>query len=155
MTSQPSFSAASTTPRKTALSPGQSPPLVRTPIRGFMFVITKILVFDHPSKPAQFTLEISRLHSVFVFRLAPYTRGEDEGEGFDSSSGPGKTLTLPLSLTKGEAALRLHSNPLIHARENLRLPNRIRAFFLDRPDDRQRPIGRIAASRAAKAQSLH
>src|SRR5262245_4728384 len=39
-TSQPSFSAARTTPRRTALSPGQSPPLVRTPIRGFIFAIS-------------------------------------------------------------------------------------------------------------------
>src|SRR6266700_3533189 len=38
-TSQPSLSAASTTPRNTAFSPGQSPPLVRTPIRGFIFAI--------------------------------------------------------------------------------------------------------------------
>ena len=87
-------------------------------------------------------------------RLAPCTRGEDEGEGFDSSKGPAKTLTLPLSLTKGEAALRLHSNPLIHARENLRLPNRIRAFFLDRRDARRLPIGRTTAIRAAKALCL-
>ena len=34
-TSQPSFSAASTTPRRTAFNPGQSPPLVRTPIARF------------------------------------------------------------------------------------------------------------------------
>jgi hypothetical protein len=33
------FYAASTTPRNTALSPGQSPPLVRTPIRVFIFAI--------------------------------------------------------------------------------------------------------------------
>ena len=37
-TSQPCLSAASTTPRRTAFSPGQSPPLVRTPIRGFMLL---------------------------------------------------------------------------------------------------------------------
>src|SRR3984893_7202680 len=36
MTSQPSFSPASTTPRRTALSPGQSPPLVRMPMRVFI-----------------------------------------------------------------------------------------------------------------------
>src|SRR5205085_6239133 len=35
-TSQPSFSAARTTPRNTAFKPGQSPPLVRTPIRGLV-----------------------------------------------------------------------------------------------------------------------
>src|SRR5207253_3953566 len=35
-TSQPSLSAASAAPRKTALSPGQSPPLVRIPIRVFI-----------------------------------------------------------------------------------------------------------------------
>src|SRR5438552_3862102 len=34
--SQPSLSAASAAPRKTALSPGQSPPLVRIPIRVFI-----------------------------------------------------------------------------------------------------------------------
>src|SRR3954469_11362406 len=33
-TSHPSFSAARTTPRRTAFNPGQSPPLVSTPIRG-------------------------------------------------------------------------------------------------------------------------
>src|SRR5262249_29974812 len=31
--------ASVTTPRKTALSPGQSPPLVSTPIRGFILAI--------------------------------------------------------------------------------------------------------------------
>src|SRR5205085_3397692 len=35
-TSQPNFSAARTTPRRTAFKPGQSPPLVRTPIRGLV-----------------------------------------------------------------------------------------------------------------------
>src|SRR6266446_6061382 len=96
-----------------------------------------------------------RLQGVSVFRLSPCTKGEDYGEGFDSSSGSDKILTLPLplplSLTKREATLRLHSNSLIHARENLRLPNRIRAIFLGRPDDPLPPIGRIAASPAAKA----
>src|ERR1700674_2916683 len=35
-TSQPNFSAARTTPRSTAFKPGQSPPLVNTPIRGLV-----------------------------------------------------------------------------------------------------------------------
>src|SRR4051812_48163331 len=37
ITSHPSFSAARTTPRRTAFNPGQSPPLVRMPIRRFIF----------------------------------------------------------------------------------------------------------------------
>ena len=37
MTSQSSLSAARTTPRMTALSPGQSPPLVKIPMR-FLFI---------------------------------------------------------------------------------------------------------------------
>src|ERR1044071_304981 len=40
-TSQPSFSAARTTPRSTAFNPGQSPPLVSTPIRGFIICATE------------------------------------------------------------------------------------------------------------------
>src|SRR5207247_3989535 len=40
-TSQPSLSAASTTARKTALSPGQSPPLVRIPMRGFILTTSR------------------------------------------------------------------------------------------------------------------
>src|SRR5207253_11130851 len=40
-TSQPSLSAARTTPRKTAFNPGQSPPLVKTPIRGLLMGVTK------------------------------------------------------------------------------------------------------------------
>jgi hypothetical protein len=35
-------------------------------------------------------------------RLAPCGRGEDEDEGFERTR-PGSTLTLPLSLRKGEA----------------------------------------------------
>jgi hypothetical protein len=35
-------------------------------------------------------------------RLSPYSRGEDEGEGFEPNQ-RGSTLTLPLSLPKGEA----------------------------------------------------
>src|SRR5947207_9572938 len=50
-TSQPSLSAASTTARKTALSPGQSPPLVRTPIRGFIFAEAKLQDFFWISHP--------------------------------------------------------------------------------------------------------
>src|SRR4030095_8005357 len=44
-TSQPCFSAASTTPRRTAFNPGQSPPLVRTPIRGFIFALARLEQF--------------------------------------------------------------------------------------------------------------
>src|SRR5947207_13130325 len=44
-TSQPSFSAASTTARSTALSPGQPPPLVSTPMRGFIFATVKLEKF--------------------------------------------------------------------------------------------------------------
>src|SRR5439155_13678796 len=43
-----------------------------------------------------------------------------------------------------------NTNPRLHFRNSW-----IKAIFWGRPDDRQRPIGRIAASRAAKAQSLH
>src|SRR4051812_27389826 len=65
-TSHPSFSAARTTPRRTAFKPGQSPPLVRTPIRRFILP-TKLqrlerihhaatghpLIVNLPSRPDQ------------------------------------------------------------------------------------------------------
>jgi copper oxidase (laccase) domain-containing protein len=44
----------------------------------------------------------TRFRSSFT-RLPPSKRGEDQGEGFERSD-PGSTLTLPLSLTKGEAS---------------------------------------------------
>ena len=43
----------------------------------------------------------TRFRSSFP-RLSPSKRGEDQGEGFERTD-PGSTLTLPLSLTKGEA----------------------------------------------------
>jgi len=43
----------------------------------------------------------SRFQSRFA-RLSPSKSGEDKGEGFEQTD-PGSTLTLPLSLTKGEA----------------------------------------------------
>src|SRR5215813_14611852 len=46
ITSQPSFSAARATPRNTAFRPGQSPPLVRTPIRVFIQSIRQVLASD-------------------------------------------------------------------------------------------------------------
>jgi copper oxidase (laccase) domain-containing protein len=44
---------------------------------------------------------LTRFRSSFP-RLSPSKRGEDQGEGFERTD-PGSTLTLPLSLTKGEA----------------------------------------------------
>jgi len=46
------------------------------------------------------------MNKLRVFRLSPYSRGEDEGEGFEQIR-TGSTLTLPLSLRKGEATLHL------------------------------------------------
>jgi hypothetical protein len=40
-------------------------------------------------------------------RLSPSEMGEDEGEGLERAS-PKSTLTLPLSLRKGEATRRTH-----------------------------------------------
>src|SRR5205085_4789458 len=52
-TSQPSFSAARTTPRRTAFKPGQSPPLVNTPIRGLVMCANekseRFFWIDHPA----------------------------------------------------------------------------------------------------------
>jgi hypothetical protein len=45
-------------------------------------------------------------------RLSPYSRGEDEGEGFEQLR-LRSTLTLPLSLRKGEATLHAHSRSII------------------------------------------
>ena len=39
-------------------------------------------------------------------RLSPWSRGEDEGEGFEQLRRQ-STFTLPLSLRKGEATLHL------------------------------------------------
>jgi hypothetical protein len=42
-----------------------------------------------------------------TFRLSPWSRGEDEGEGFKRTR-HGSPLTLPLSLEKGEATQHAH-----------------------------------------------
>ena len=49
-------------------------------------------------------------------RLSPLEKGEDEGEGFEQF-GSGLTLTLPLSLRKGEATQQTHGRSKISARE--------------------------------------
>jgi hypothetical protein len=53
------------------------------------------------------SIKIKSVHEGCSCRLSPRRRGEDKGEGLDlSSSGVGclaATLTLPLSLAKGEA----------------------------------------------------
>ena len=41
-------------------------------------------------------------NSRYVSRLSPFSRGEDEGEGFERTRLE-SILTLPLSLEKGEA----------------------------------------------------
>jgi hypothetical protein len=48
-------------------------------------------------------------------RLSSSERGEDEGEGFERTR-LGSTLTLPLSLRKGEATQRTHGHSKISAR---------------------------------------
>jgi copper oxidase (laccase) domain-containing protein len=63
----------------------------------------KIAIVDSP--PA--------LQSKFA-RLSPLQRGEDEGEGFERTPS-GLTLTLPLSLTKGEATHHTRSHTKISA----------------------------------------
>ncbi len=54
------------------------------------------------------------MNKLRVFRLSPYSRGEDEGEGFEQIR-TGSTLTLPLSLRKGEATQRVHRYSKISA----------------------------------------
>src|SRR5262249_11366881 len=70
-TSQPSLSAASTTARKTALSPGQSPPLVRTPMRGFIFAKAKLQDFlwiRHPPRSRPLIIQLpAALHQSCAF----------------------------------------------------------------------------------------
>ncbi len=52
------------------------------------------------------------MNKLRVFRLSPYSRGEDEGEGFEQIR-TGSTLTL--SLRKGEATQRVHRYSKISA----------------------------------------
>src|SRR5207248_3319844 len=88
MTSQPSLSAARTTPRKTALSPGQSPPLVSTPIRGFIFVTPiRALSLDRPNarwrptdqRVASRVRQVHRLHRIdSCYRAAPQSNDADK-----------------------------------------------------------------------------
>src|SRR5205823_10327796 len=88
ITSQPSFSAASTTPRKTALSPGQSPPLVSTPIRGFIFATpTRALSLDRPNarwrpidqRAASRVRQVQRLRRIdSCYRAAPRSNDADK-----------------------------------------------------------------------------
>ncbi len=47
-------------------------------------------------------------------RLSPCSRGEDEGEGLVRSCRD-STLTLPLSLRKGEATRHAHGRSIISA----------------------------------------
>jgi hypothetical protein len=47
-------------------------------------------------------------------RLSPCSRGEDEGEGFEQLRRQ-STLTLPLSLRKGEATRHAHGRSIISA----------------------------------------
>jgi len=44
------------------------------------------------------------MNRLRVSRLSPWSRGEDEGEGFERIR-TGSTLTLLLSLPKGEATI--------------------------------------------------
>src|SRR5204863_4340009 len=88
ITSQPSFSAARTTPRKTAFSPGQSPPLVSTPIRGFIFLTPiRALSLDLPNarwrpidqRAASRVRQVQRLHRIdSCYRAAPQSNDADK-----------------------------------------------------------------------------
>src|SRR5205807_10057259 len=83
-----SFSAASTTPRKTALSPGQSPPLVSTPIRGFIFVTPiRAVSLDRlnarwrpiDQRVASRVRQVQRLHQIdSCYRAAPRSNDADK-----------------------------------------------------------------------------
>jgi len=50
-----------------------------------------------------------------MYRLSPCSREEDEGEEFESIR-PGSTLTLPLSLRKGEVTHYTHRHSQIPAK---------------------------------------
>src|SRR5690348_2466069 len=84
MTSQPSLSAARTTPRSTALSPGQSPPLVRIPMRVFM-TKTNSKHFLRISKPAAVRPLVVQIPTLGD-KLSAFTKSICAAEQHDNDS---------------------------------------------------------------------
>src|SRR5437762_392165 len=82
ITSQPSFSPARTTPRNTAFRPGQSPPLVRTPIRVFMSKTQSkhFLRIDKPSAGGPLIVKLPALANQLAAFSKPAIAAEQNND---------------------------------------------------------------------------